>query len=113
MNCQEDSSTSPRYAIASSDFELEPALQAYFENYPTSIYASYQIVLKVQCAQPDVPFSYIILLNIQRHLQPALPDVDLWDYLDAWCKLHKTRITISKESAFPGLSSDHKLDRMG
>lgn len=91
------------YMVITTNFELEPVLDQFFETYPQNAYERYQVVYKTLDEHAPGEISYIIVFELSR-LKGRVPRFS--EFLKAYCMLNaKTAVAQVTNSVLPRLDS--------
>jgi hypothetical protein len=94
------------YMVITSNFELEPVINQFFETYPKNEYESFQVVYKTLGEYNDNEFTYMIVFQLPPQPRGRVPHFS--DFLRAYCTLNaKTAVAANVSNVFPGLDSKH------
>ena len=94
------------YMVITSNFELEPVINQFFETYPKNKFESYQVVYKTLGEYNDDEFTYIIVFQLPPQPIGRLPHFS--DFLRAYCTLNaKTAVAATISNVFPRLDRRH------
>jgi len=67
------------FSAFSSNFDLEPVIERYFEQYPNGRYSSYDIVFKTRNEHMEGSFSYVLVFT--RNQNSTLGTLNLDDFI--------------------------------
>lgn len=69
-----------------TEFDLEPVLQAYFQKYPNGRYEGFTVVFKTENEHAEGEKSYIVVFN--RRSGTRVDRISFRDFLDSYCKVN-------------------------